>query len=290
MDLLTVFVHYDVHGQVAPHVERYLQSLATASSRLVVVSTAPLSPGSRSTLASYGTLIERANEGYDFFSWRTGLLSVPGWERADRLLLANDSTIGPLRPIGSLLDSLDELGCDVGGVTISDVFGRHVQSYFLRFGPRVLAAPTFQAFWLGMPTVSVRYDVIRLFELGLSRLMRTEQFSLDSLFHPTDRELRLAHARAAAAAAGVRNRRFVLARELLAGPDRQRPVDPSLALADRVLDDARLPFVKLSFFRDDPFAVGAQDVLTRCERRYPEQFTGVRDYLDRVRDRRRSTR
>lgn len=287
MDLLTVFVHYDVHGLVAPHVERYLQSLATVSSRLVVVSTAPLIPAARATLGSYGTLIERENEGYDFLSWRTGLMSVPGWEKAGRLLLANDSTVGPLRPVDQLLDRLDEQRCDVGGITISNVFGQHVQSYFLRIGPRVLAAPTFQAFWLGMPTVSVRYNVIRLFELGLSRLLRAQQFSLASTFQPSDWELRLAHARASAAEADTGSRKLVLAQELLTGKDQLKPVDPSLVLADRVLDNARLPFVKLSFFRDDPFKIGAENVLRRCESRYPQQFEGVRDYIERVRPGRR---
>ncbi|MEO6822604.1 MAG: rhamnan synthesis F family protein [Candidatus Nanopelagicales bacterium] len=284
MDLLTVFVHYDVHGLVAPHVENYLQSLASVSSRLIVVSTAPLTPSSRSTLTSYGALIERANEGYDFLSWRTGLGSVPGWERAHRLLLANDSTVGPLVPMDQMLDRLDHQGCDVGGVTISNVSGQHVQSYFFRFGPQVLASPTFQAFWLGMPTVSVRKDVIRLFELGLSRLLRTAGFSLGSIFEPSARELRLAHARVVASAPENRSiRKLVLARAFLDGRRRSEPVDLSLALADRALDNARLPLVKLSFFRDDPFAVGAESVLSRCEAKYPKQFDGVRDYIERVR-------
>jgi rhamnosyltransferase len=200
------------------------------------------------------------------------------------VLLANDSTVGPLEPMDKMLDRLDDQGCDVGGVTISNVFGQHVQSYFLRFGPRVLASPTFQAFWLGMPTVSVRRDVIRLFELGLSRLLRISGFSLGSIFEPSALELRLAHARVVASAPENRSiRKLVLAQALLDSRRRSEPVDLSLALADRALDNARLPLVKLSFFRDDPFAIGAAGVLSRCETKYPQQFEGVRDYIERVR-------
>jgi rhamnosyltransferase len=55
------------------------------------------------------------------------------------------------------------------------------------------------------------------------------------------------------------------------------------ALADRALGSPpRLPAVKLSTLRDDPYALDAVALLSACEARYPAEFDGVRDYLRRV--------
>ena len=55
------------------------------------------------------------------------------------------------------------------------------------------------------------------------------------------------------------------------------------ALADRALTSRpRLPAVKLSTLRDDPYELDAPALLSACEARYPIDFDGVRDYLSRV--------
>lgn len=283
MDLLTVFAHFDVDGLVAPHVRRYLDALAEVSSRLVVVSSSPLTTGSIAVLAGYGPLIQRDNTGYDFYSWRTGLVDTPGWQDAGSILLANDSMVGPVRPLPDVLSHLDAQGFDHAGITTSDEIQPHVQSYFARFGPRAVASPLFQAFWLGMPEVNDRYWVIRRFELGLSRLMRSEGLSLGAYFQPTRYERSLAQERKAASLGRRAPELLTRTRAALRPPGRVRPADQTLALADRILDDGRLPFIKVSFLRDDPYAVGAEGVLRRCEEVYPREFEGVREYVERIR-------
>ena len=54
------------------------------------------------------------------------------------------------------------------------------------------------------------------------------------------------------------------------------------ALADRALDDARLPVVKLDTLRFDPYMLGSASLLDRCEQRYPAAFAGVREHLART--------
>jgi Rhamnan synthesis protein F len=285
MSLLTVFAHFDPEGLVAPYVERYLQALAAESSRLVVVSTAPLTEKSRARLTEIGQLVERDNTGYDFHSWRAGLLEGDAWGGYDRLLLTNDSTVGPVRPLPEILAAMDATGCDVLGVTASEVIEPHLQSYFLLFDGSVAHWPQFQAFWAGMPTVSERGQVIRRYELGLSRLLRAGGFTLDSLFHPTAWDRRVASVRAAKAAATAGSLPGLVravAAQSVARAASLTPADPSLALADRVLPDGRLPLLKLRFLREDPFGVGAERVLSLCEQQFPTVFDGVRDHVLRT--------
>ena len=285
MDLLTVFAHFDVDGLVAPHVRRYLDALAEVSSKLVVVSSSPLTAASSAVLAGYGPLVQRDNAGYDFYSWRTGLVDTPGWQDAGSILLANDSMVGPVRPLREVLGQLDARGFDHAGITTSDEIQPHVQSYFARFGPRAVASPVFQAFWLGIPVVDDRYWVIRRFELGLSRLMRYEGLSMGAYFEPTRYERSLAQERKAASVGRRDPELLTRARAALRPAGRVQPADLTLSLADRILDDGRMPFIKVSFLRDDPYAVGAEPLLRRCEEVYPREFDGVRDYVERIRPR-----
>jgi rhamnosyltransferase len=54
------------------------------------------------------------------------------------------------------------------------------------------------------------------------------------------------------------------------------------AMADRALGGARLPLVKIDTLRYDPYRLGSDRLLAACERQYPEQFAGVRQYLERT--------
>ena len=52
------------------------------------------------------------------------------------------------------------------------------------------------------------------------------------------------------------------------------PWNPARSLADRVLDDARLPYVKIDTLRYDPYNLDAERLLELCERRFPQRFDG----------------
>jgi rhamnosyltransferase len=62
------------------------------------------------------------------------------------------------------------------------------------------------------------------------------------------------------------------------------PWNPARGLADRVIDDARLPYVKIDTLRYDPYNLDANRLLALCEKRFPERFAGVREYLRETSD------
>ncbi|HET9658551.1 MAG TPA: rhamnan synthesis F family protein [Kineosporiaceae bacterium] len=290
-----VFAHYDPHGQVAPHVLYHLDALATSVNRLIIVSTATLTPGARQDLTRRGELVERGNEGYDFCSWQAGLERLEPWWKADLLLLANDSVVGPLTGYRQILDGIAARGATAWGITATAEAEPHVQSYLLGFSGATLCSPLLRAFWLGMTPAPDRGAAIERYELGLSRMLRIAGMPPQAYFRPTswdDLVARTRRARAAArrspgAAAGpsgpLRRRRqaWEAARPFLA---RGGTYNPMIALWDRALD-GRLPFVKIESLRDDPYHLDRHGdrMLSACERAHPAAFFGVREYLQRTR-------
>jgi len=277
MRRLGVFVHFDKFGNVAPHVERSLMAVAEFTDHLVVVSASDLTPTAESTLRSYGQLVRRPNVGYDFGSYRDGLRAVSVPESYDAWLISNDSCVGPLAPLAQIAARPHLSDADIWGITESTESGQHhIQSYFLHVGPRAIAEPVVTAFFRHLPDISDRHTVIRRYELGFSRLALTAGLRLGAAYVPSDSDVTVGAYRAARSKGRVHALRAARAARLGIRPP---TFNQTLALGDRALTGAQLPFVKISLLRDDPYRTGADRLLERLERAYPTEFAGVRDYL-----------
>jgi hypothetical protein len=128
------------------------------------------------------TVLRRANIGYDFGSWAVGLARYPAVSGADEVLLVNDSMAGPFRPIDHLLAHFHQTEADVWGMTDTTQFTRHLQSYCLGFKHQVLLEPPLVSFWRDVRVEASRDDVIWRYEIGLSRMLQREAFSMDAVF------------------------------------------------------------------------------------------------------------
>ena len=138
----------------------------------------------------------------------------------------------------------------------------------------------FTRFWEEMEPISKRRQVIRRYEIGMSRRLYDAGFVSDTYFVETPEDRRIARERmrwwAAHRSTFPRTRAEV--REW-----RERanePWNPARSLADRVLDNARLPYVKIDTLRYDPYNLDAKRLLELCERRFPQRFEGVREFLE----------
>ena len=156
----------------------------------VVVSNAPLRDEDRARLAlDTHLVIERPNVGYDFGGFREGILTL--FERGVRprlLVVMNDSLWFPLRTDCDALARCRQAPEDVFGFLLNGVprFGvsrDYVQSYFLRFSPRLLASADFLAFWRDMPLIDNKHLVVRRLERGLSRHFARRGYTLGALVH-----------------------------------------------------------------------------------------------------------
>jgi rhamnosyltransferase len=270
--------HFDPDGSIGPHAQRQVAALASSVDDLVVVSTSDLTAGAREFLGSQARVIERPNVGYDFLSYKVGLESAD-LSAYDEVTICNDSYVGPLTDYAVIFDRMSSKQVDFWGLTETDRVSHHVQSFFITFRPRVLASREFGVFWSEVVPLSSRYKVIRRYEVGLSRRLYAAGFTSAPFFVESDEDRRMARRRVrwwALRRSGVPTTRAAVAQ--LRERSRE-PWNPSLGLADRALDAGRLPYVKIDTLRYDPYDLGADRLMNLCEQRFPEAFSGVRDFL-----------
>ena len=284
---LAVMAHFDPHGVVAPHVRHCVEAMSDCADEFVVVSSADLTPESRAWLGARAELVVRPNVGHDFASYRAGL-DRHDLSRVTELVLLNDSTVFPLIPLERVFAHMGPRPADFWGMTMGYGFFPHVQSYFVVFREAALRSPAFGAFWRDVGMMGDRSGVISEYELGLSRALCDDGLRMDSYLRPSafDRLEGAARAGAVAARAFAHDRRW---RELLGWARRtvRHARDPewnvAAALADRGAHRrVRLPAVKLSTLRDDPYVLDSRRLLAACEARHPDAFAGVREYLART--------
>ena len=280
MRTLATMAHYDPRGRVAPHVRRNIELLREHVDRLIVVSTADLQPEDESWLSERVELLRRDNFGYDFFSYRAGLLEAGELSDYDRIVVCNDTFVGPLLDYDRIFADMDARPVDFWGLTASRELVAHVQSYFVCFRPWVVRSEAFTQFWQRMTPLSDRWQVIKRYEVGLSVALESAGFRWAAYFTETRRDRVTARARMWWRAAlqtqnepaGKRRRKF--------GQAAGRPWNPCVALADRAVPGARLPIVKIDTLRYDPSGLQSQRLLARCEDAFPAQFADVRRYLE----------
>src|SRR5918998_6528752 len=139
--------HYDVAGVLRPHVRGQVEALAASVDRLVVCTTACLQDDARAWLTERAQVVERANYGYDFFSYKVGLEAAGDLEAFEEVLVCNDSYVFALESYQPIFTAMATRPCDFWGFTAAERLGRHVQSFFVAFRPWVVSSRAFRAFW-----------------------------------------------------------------------------------------------------------------------------------------------
>ena len=282
MSLLIVMAHFDVDGVLRPHARRTIDEYARAADQVVVVSTSGVEESSLDRLGPNVRFITRPNFGYDFYSYKWGLDSVGEYADFDRILITNDSFVGPTVPIDVILDSDACKSVDVMGMTVSKGVAPHAQSFFITVNGFVARSTAFRRFWKDMVPLSDRMKVILNYEIGFSARLVESGFRMGGYFLPTEEEAQLAKERyrhhGSVRLHSTGGQRVV---SEIAEWDESHlsKFNPAIALADRVLVHNRLPLVKFDTLRYDPYELGAGHLLKRCEDVLPEYFGGVRRFL-----------
>lgn len=291
MSRLAVVATYDTEGRLWPHLRRQIEAYAAAA-EVVLVSAGGLGEEDRAWAEARAQVVERGNSGYDFASYKAGLDAAGDLSRFDLVVLTNDSYIGPVVPPEQIFEEMAARGVDFWGLTRNGEMGDHVQSYFVGFSPTAVASDAFVEFWGDFEPLDDRGQVIRRYEVGLTRRLADAGLTYDTYFVPRASEHRLARARRSWMGVNItfdpdtdphllpnKTAEWDLMRTI-----GNQPPNPCITMADSVLDGGRLPIVKIETLRDDPYALDAEALLWSCERAYPGVFAGVRDYLDQTRD------
>ncbi len=171
MKRLAIFAHYDAEDEVKSYVTFLLSKLRAECEKISFVSTARLPAGELAKVAPHCAEMRlEENVGLDFGMWRHALerIDVAEW---DEIVLLNSSFFGPLRPLGPIFERMGRVDCDFWGMTDSDEYAPHVQSYFLVFRRSATSAPCFSTFWQSVLPYRDKSRIIQSYEIGLTTFL-----------------------------------------------------------------------------------------------------------------------
>jgi Rhamnan synthesis protein F len=197
-----VLAHFDASGGLRADLKSFIDACAARPDVHVVLVSTSLAASVVQTLPSCIDVIVRPNVGYDFYSYKVGIehmLSCHGsvrsrmsdshgpdacWPDHTKLVLMN-SSFYIARPLELLKLVQQPSEPDVMGLTLSDEHQRHLQSYLVCFGSRVVRSAHFLRWWREMVPISDRESVIRAYELPMTRYLEDAGFSVGAWFAPT---------------------------------------------------------------------------------------------------------
>ena len=224
-----IFAHYDRSSIVSDYVFELLRGISSAGYSILFVSTAKrISEPDRERLEPLCTgLYLRENKGRDLGSWQFGLARLKNLERLDWLLLANDSVFGPFFDLGNMAGAMERTDADFWGVTDCYQGKWHLQSYFLCLGGAVVRSETFRDFFARDFAGLTKRELIDLGEIGLSQALIGAGYQ-GAAYCPYD---------------------------ALDGGKREFSRNPLHHYWDKLITEARCPFVKIELLRDNPFEI-----------------------------------
>jgi lipopolysaccharide biosynthesis protein len=279
---VALYVHYNPAGEVSAMVRRQLAAYRAAGFAPLFISNAPrLSPAAwEAARAEAALVVHRRNGGMDFGAWQDlAPLAARQWPAAEELLLANDSVLGPIRPLEPIFAALRAAGEGVFGLTESAQGGRHLQSYFVLARGRAAVAALFE-FLAGLRLSSSKWLVVQRGEIGLTRHMQARDIRVAALF---------GYARALeAATADAAERDFLLglsprfaaadSAEALQQLLLRWPLNPTHALWRSLVRQLGFPFIKTELVRRNPGRLpGVEDWRRLCAE--PQQVALLEEHL-----------
>lgn len=181
---LCFFASHDPNSLLSPYVRLYLKELQSCGFDIVFCTTSPeLKPESLAALTDVCHLvIHRRNIGHDFASWKACFKLLPTWRASEALLITNDSVLGPLYPLVRYFDKMDSSATPCWGMNDSHERAYHLQSFFIYLRYEALQSKRFARFWEGVSLLTEKYDIVKFYELGLSRALFKDDIAVDVLF------------------------------------------------------------------------------------------------------------
>lgn len=270
-----VFAHFSPNGVVSRSL-RGLVAEARRRSPVVHFISTGLNITTDDELFSLAKVVKRQNYGYDFWSYRQGILDSLCNDEVDRLVLINSSFIA--YDAGKLFDGLLKPmnGPKIRGLTVSHEISRHAQSYLISIEDKsLLRSHEFQNWWSQMTPITNRSEVIRRYEIGFSRDFSALGVPVCSAYEPSNPELLIALARAIGSlnlsSGEISENRATL------DLDKARLLNPTLFLWDFIFRNYAI--LKIQLLKSNPTKQYLGDLLASLEeRREIMEFT--REALD----------
>ncbi|MDE2299852.1 MAG: hypothetical protein KGL99_14845 [Burkholderiales bacterium] len=185
-----LFVTFASKPHIKRHVQAHLENLLRAGVNVVLIVNTELAPDQIVLDAALSSrlsgVLVRENVGFDFAAWAHAYLLCEQRDRWTRLMLVNDSIVGPLNTadFDRMLMRLRNSIVDVVGLTESRSPLPHVQSFFLVFNATALRSKVVQDFFQHMLSLPTKSQVIDVYETRLTQVLRLHGLRCEALFDP----------------------------------------------------------------------------------------------------------
>ncbi len=225
---LALYLHWSPGGHISAMVRRQVALWHDCGFDVVFVTNATPPAADWDAVAQHCVLrLRRSNVGRDFGAWRdAAAVALARFPMPSEILLANDSVLGPFRPIAPLVDAWRAGGDGLFGMTESHGGGAHLQSYALlaRGGG---AVASMLAHLADLRDSRSKWRIVQRGEIGLTQRMLREGHRCAALFgHGT---------------LNVHVQRPV-----------RQPVNPTHHLWRVLIEQAGYPFIKTDLVRRNP--------------------------------------
>lgn len=189
-----LFVTFASKPQIKRHVQAHVEHLLRAGVNVVLIVNTDLAPDQivldAALSARLGGVLVRENIGFDFAAWAHVYLLCEGRDHWTRLLLVNDSIVGPLNApdFDRMLTRLRGSTADVLGLTESRSPRPHVQSFFLVFNAAALRSAVVQDLFQHMLSLPTKSQVIDVYETRLTQVLRCNGLRCEAMFPPLSQD------------------------------------------------------------------------------------------------------
>lgn len=175
-DEICLFVTHADRPQLRAHVVHHVACLVAQGFKVVLIINTDLPP---QTMAIDAATLELASA-----AWGHAYVLGDGFPQCQRLLLVNDSIVGPLsvEDYAKLIARLRTSTADVIGLLENFRPNWHIQSFFLAFNARVLADARFKKLFSNILSFRDKATVITVYELSLARQLQAMGFQCEALF------------------------------------------------------------------------------------------------------------
>jgi len=178
MKRLCLFAGYSKLNIIEDYVVYYLKELSKFAD-IYYCADCTLSPQELAKIKPYTKLcLAKRHQKYDFGSWGTLFAQVPNLDNYDELILANDSSFGPLYPLDNIFSSMENKNVSAWSLCGN----KFMMSFFIVLKRDVFLTPWFNDFMAGIREDIAKSDIVRIYEKGLSQLIEKHGLKWDSLF------------------------------------------------------------------------------------------------------------
>lgn len=253
---LCIFAHYDKHDIIDEHVIFYIKSLYAEDFDVIFVSTCEnMQVKELNKLRDItSAVIIRKNVGYDFGSYKTGLIQCQDISNYNSLIITNDSIFAPILPLASMITSIKNTEYDICGMTDNYEISYHIQSYFVYFTKKVITDKKFIDFFNKIEVLENKQDIIEKYEIGLSIFYSDLGFKLGAIG----------------------------AYDNMKAYHKNNILNSTLYFWDILIKENKVPMIKVELIRDNPNKVNISQIEQFIVKNTNYDFNLIKNYLRRI--------